>query len=45
MIKNFLKIIYNIDISEGEIKNILAKESEILRAEYERIRETITSQK
>ncbi len=45
MIQNFLKIMYNVDISEGEIRNILSKESEILRPEYERIRETITSQK
>jgi hypothetical protein len=45
MIQNFLKIMYDIEISEGEIKNILAKESEILRPEYERIRKEITSQK
>ena len=45
MIKNFLKIMYQIEISEGEIKNILAKEAEILRPEYERIRKEITSQK
>jgi len=45
MIQNFLKIMYGIDISEGEIKNILAKEAEILRPEYERLRKTITSQK
>jgi len=45
MIQNFLKIIYSIEISEGEIKNILAKESELLRPEYERIRKTITFQK
>jgi len=45
MIQNFLKIMYNIEISEGEIKNILAKEAKVLRPEYERIRKTITSQK
>jgi hypothetical protein len=45
MIQNFLKIMYQVEISEGEIKNILVKESEILRPEYERIRKSITSQK
>jgi hypothetical protein len=45
IIKNFLKIIYGIEISEGEIRNILAKEAEIIRPEYERIRKRITSQK
>lgn len=45
MIKNFLKIMYQVEISDGEIKNILAKEAEILRPEYERIRKEITSQK
>ena len=45
MIQNFLKIMYSIEISEGEIKNILAKEAEILRPEYERIRKEITNQK
>lgn len=45
MIQNFLRIVYGIEISEGEIRNILAKEAEIIRPEYERIRDCITSQK
>jgi len=45
IIQNFLKIVYGIKISEGEIRNILVKESEIIRPEYERIRDIITSQK
>lgn len=45
MIQNFLKIMYSVDISEGEIRNILVKEAEILRPEYERLRKSITSQK
>jgi transposase len=45
IIQNFLRIVYGIEISEGEIKNILAKEAEIIRPEYERIRDKITSQK
>ncbi|MDP2090341.1 MAG: transposase [Candidatus Gracilibacteria bacterium] len=45
MIQNFFKIVHSIEISEGEIRNILAKEAEIIRPEYERIRKVITSQK
>ena len=45
IIKNFLKIIYWIQISEWEIKNILNKEAEIIIPEYERIRDKVTSQK
>lgn len=42
--QKFLEIIYGIEISEWEIRNILAREAFILTAEYERIRERITSQ-
>lgn len=45
MIQNFLQILYNIDMSEWEIRNILASEAEILRPQYEQIRKTVTSQK
>jgi len=44
-VKVFLKIIYGIEISEGEIRNILAREALLLMAEYEKIRKRITSQK
>ena len=45
IVKTFLKIIYGIEISEGEIRNILAKEALLLTPEYEKIRKRITSQK
>jgi hypothetical protein len=45
IVKTFLKIIYGIEISEGEIRNILEREALILTPEYERIRKRITSQK
>jgi hypothetical protein len=45
IIINFLKIIYWFNISEGEIRNIIKKEAELLLPKYERIRETITKQK
>jgi len=43
--KTFLKIIYAIEISEAEIRNILVREALILTPEYEKIRKRITSQK
>lgn len=45
MIQSYVKIIYDIDISEGEIRNMLASEAEILRPQYEQLRNKITSQK
>jgi len=45
IVKTFLKIIYGIEISEGEIRNILAREALLLTPEYEKIRKRITSQK
>jgi hypothetical protein len=45
IVKTFLKIIYGIEISEGEIRNILAREALLLTPEYEKIRKRITYQK
>ena len=42
--QKFLEIVYGIQISEWEIRNILAKEALLLNPEYERIRKRITSQ-
>lgn len=45
LIQNFLKIVFNIEISSWEITNILEKEAQLLLPEYERIREEIRKQK
>lgn len=42
--QKFLEMVYGIQISSWEIRNILERESLILTPEYERIRERITTQ-